>query len=52
MAIIRTTLQPGKEIEVDDAEFLDLKRQGLLVGGETKTEQKANARKLTEGQEK
>jgi hypothetical protein len=28
---IRTTMQPDREIEVDDAEYLDLKRQGLLV---------------------
>lgn len=28
---IRTTMQPDRELEVDDAEYLDLQRQGLLV---------------------
>ncbi|MET8826101.1 hypothetical protein ABZX40_13595 [Streptomyces sp. NPDC004610] len=28
---VRTTMQPDKEIEVGDAEYLDLKRQGLLI---------------------
>lgn len=28
---IRTTMRPDKEIEVPDADYLDLKRQGLLV---------------------
>jgi hypothetical protein len=28
---VRTTMRPDQEIEVDDAEYLDLKRQGLLV---------------------
>jgi hypothetical protein len=28
---VRTTMQPDKEIEVDDAEYLDLQRQGLLA---------------------
>ena len=35
---VRTTIAPDVEIEVDDTEYLDLKRQGLLheqeVGGE------------------
>ncbi|MCX5522198.1 hypothetical protein OG342_04855 [Streptomyces bobili] len=31
MRTVRTTMQPDKEIEVGDAEFLDLQRQGLLV---------------------
>lgn len=31
MPTIRTTMQPDREIDVDDAEYLDLKRQGLLV---------------------
>lgn len=31
MPTVRTTMQPDKEIEVDAAEYLDLKRQGLLV---------------------
>jgi hypothetical protein len=29
--IVRTTKCPWQEIEVGDAEYLDLKRQGLLV---------------------
>lgn len=32
MPTVRTTMQPDREIEVDDAEYLDLQRQGLLVG--------------------
>lgn len=28
---VRTTMRPDEEIEVGDAEYLDLKRQGLLV---------------------
>lgn len=28
---VRTTIRPDEEIEVGQAEFLDLKRQGLLV---------------------
>jgi hypothetical protein len=31
MHTVRTTMQPDREIEVDDADYLDLKRQGLLV---------------------
>jgi hypothetical protein len=27
---VRTTIEPGRVIEVDDAELLDLDRQGLL----------------------
>jgi hypothetical protein len=37
MPTIRTTMRPDKEIEVGDAEYLDLQRQGLLVE-ETATE--------------
>jgi hypothetical protein len=32
MPTVRTTMQPDREIEVDDAEYLDLQRQGLLAG--------------------
>lgn len=35
MPKIRTTMRPDVEIEVGDAEYLDLKRQGLLVGDTT-----------------
>lgn len=31
MPIVRTTMQPHLEVEVSDTEYVDLKRQGLLV---------------------
>jgi hypothetical protein len=31
MRTVRTTIQPDVDVQVDDAEYLDLKRQGLLV---------------------
>lgn len=31
MPTVRTTMRPDQPIEVDDAELLDLQRQGLLV---------------------
>lgn len=31
MPIVRTTIQPHVELEVGDAEYLDLQRQGLLI---------------------
>lgn len=31
---IRTTFNPGQSIEVGDAEYLDLKRQGLIYEGD------------------
>ena len=31
MPTVRTTMQPDKESEVGDVEYLDLKRQGLLL---------------------
>lgn len=31
---VRTTMQPDQTVEVGDAEYLDLKRQGLLVEDE------------------
>lgn len=31
MPTVRTTMQPDREIEVGDVEYLDLKRQGLLL---------------------
>ena len=31
MPTVRTTMRPDLEIEVDDAGYLDLQRQGLLV---------------------
>jgi hypothetical protein len=35
---VRTTMQPDKQIDVDDAEYLDLQRQGLLVEEDAKTD--------------
>ena len=31
MPTVRTTIQPHVELEVGDAEYLDLQRQGLLI---------------------
>lgn len=31
MPTVRTTIQPHVELEVSDAEYTDLKRQGLLI---------------------
>ncbi|MFE8961743.1 hypothetical protein [Streptomyces iakyrus] len=31
MPTVRTTLQPDVDLEVSDPEYVDLKRQGLLV---------------------
>ncbi|MGW0575117.1 hypothetical protein ACWD25_03925 [Streptomyces sp. NPDC002920] len=31
MHTVRTTMQPDREIEVGDADYLDLKRQGILL---------------------
>ncbi|MFB6776491.1 hypothetical protein ACFCX0_03460 [Streptomyces sp. NPDC056352] len=31
MPTVRTTIQPHVDLEVDDIEYLDLKRQGLLI---------------------
>ena len=31
MPTVRTTMQPDREIEVGEVEYLDLKRQGLLL---------------------
>lgn len=48
---VRTTINPDRELEVTGAERLDLERQGLLVGGKTKVEQRRNARQLQDGGE-
>lgn len=39
MTLVRTTLWPDREVEVDDAEYLDLQRQGLLVEETATTDQ-------------
>ena len=28
---VRTTIEPGRELDVSEGEYLDLKRQGLLL---------------------
>lgn len=45
---IRTTIQPDVELEVDDAELLDLQRLGLVL--KTKASTDAGARKAAEKQ--
>lgn len=34
MPTVRTTIQPDVELDVSDTEYVDLKRQGLLVEGQ------------------
>ncbi len=40
---VRTTMRPDEDVEVSDAEYLDLQRQGVLIedsdGGATQAEQ-------------
>ncbi|GGW15748.1 hypothetical protein GCM10018980_51880 [Streptomyces capoamus] len=38
MPKIRTTMRPDLELDVDDAEYLDLQRQGLLLEEDTAEE--------------
>jgi len=40
---IRTTMQPWLELEVSEAEYLDLQRQGLLLQGHTERAVRAAA---------
>lgn len=47
MRTITTTMRPDEEIQVDDAEFLDLKRQGLIHSGDDEPKQKADEDKPT-----
>lgn len=49
MRTVRTTMRPHEEIEVEDAEFLDLERQGLLVSEEEQAEEKPAAKPAPEG---
>jgi hypothetical protein len=35
MRTVRTTMQPDREIEVDDATFVDFQRQGILLDPES-----------------
>ena len=51
---VRTTIDPETEIEVDDAELLDLTRQGLILDTTAKTDEgarRAAIRQTTEKQE-
>lgn len=41
---VRTTFRPDVELEVDDAEYLDLQRQGLLVTDEAPAKADTSAR--------
>jgi hypothetical protein len=34
MPTVRTTMQPDREIDVDDATYLDFQRQGILLDAE------------------
>jgi hypothetical protein len=34
MTIVRTTMQPDRELDVDDATYLDFQRQGILLDPE------------------
>jgi hypothetical protein len=43
MPIVRTTMQPDREFEVDDAEYLDLQRQCLLVEDQSESVPPATA---------
>jgi hypothetical protein len=53
MPTVRTTMRPDQQIEVDDAEYIDLQRQGLLVDDTTAvppaTAAPANPAKKTSG---
>jgi hypothetical protein len=41
---VRTTIQPDVDVEVSDAEYVDLQRQGLLVEAPTATPAAAPAK--------
>lgn len=50
---VRTTFNPGEVLHVDDAELLDLQRQGLLVSDERSAkldEAEAEAAKAAEAE--
>ncbi len=47
---VRPTFQPDGELEVGPAEYLDLKRQGLLVD-DGETEKKTSGRKANDTKE-
>ncbi|MFJ8935355.1 hypothetical protein ACIRL0_06500 [Streptomyces sp. NPDC102365] len=42
---VRTTLRPDQEIDVDEGEYLDLHRQGLLIEQLEKPEPPKNVKK-------
>lgn len=43
MRKVRVTMNPDKVIEVDDKEYTDLKRQGLLVEDKPKSSAQSSA---------
>ncbi|MYS15168.1 hypothetical protein [Streptomyces sp. SID4982] len=44
---VRTTMRPDQELEVNDAEYLDLQRQGLLHGDNSRSETPTPSRDQT-----
>lgn len=48
MHLISVTMRPHEKIEVDDAEYLDLQRQGLIAEDETPDAEKAEPKTETE----
>jgi hypothetical protein len=48
MRTITTTMRPDEEIEVEEDEFIDLKRQGLVLTGDD--EEKAPAKPKPKGE--
>lgn len=49
MHVVRTTLQPDKEIEVGDAEYADLKAQGLLIEDQSSEDKQPEKQKSDTG---
>ena len=49
MAKIRTTIQPEVELDVDDREYEDLDRQGLILHTQATTDE--GARRAAESQQ-
>lgn len=45
MRDVRTTFQPDKAVQVDDAEYEDLRNQGLLVDDGKATKKKSTSDK-------
>lgn len=43
MPTVRTTMQPDREIEITDADYLDMQRQGILLADVVHTSAPASA---------